>query len=584
MTATPLSILLLADDQKGHPNTIHDHIQAFPRYSRHRVTLVNPRNLARSRFLDLGAFDVVVLHYSIVVIWDDYLSPWFREQIAAYDGLKVQFLQDEYRWVDDITTESRRLGIDVLYSVVPPETVNAVYGDRLPNTEILYTLTGYVGEELVDSSVPPLAVRPIDVGYRGRSAPMWLGRLGFEKIEIGRGFLSHAARFELRTDIAWTEHARIYGKQWNDWVASCRTMLASESGSSVVDFDRSIETAVRSYLANNPTATYEEVERDVLSTFPPSPVINTASPRLFEAAAMRTGMIMFPGEYSGIVRPWEHYVPLEKDFGNMAEVVERIRDDAFLADLTERAHADLIASGTYSYRSFVAAFDAVVETRADGRRRGGRVFTPALRLEQLSTGRSYHVSTVYAFARELVLSGLGLKHSLRNPALRRLVLLAHRDLPAADSTSLWADVFRLAILTSVHEGRLVPADGPFYVVTEFDDRAKRITFTSRLDGRGMGAGAARETVRAAVRTGRVEEIVWNHAGVGQYVVFGLPGTRKRVAFDVGRYDAFGVYRFDRLMHVAQRHPDVVLRALEPLLEPEPLQRATATTTNSEVQR
>ena len=47
----PLSVLLLADDQKGHPNTIHDHIQAFRRYSRHDVFLLNPRGLARSRFL-----------------------------------------------------------------------------------------------------------------------------------------------------------------------------------------------------------------------------------------------------------------------------------------------------------------------------------------------------------------------------------------------------------------------------------------------------------------------------------------------------------------------------------------------------
>jgi len=65
----PLSILLLADDQKGHPNTIHDHIQSFVRYSRHDVTLFNPRNLARSKYLRLDRYDVVVLHYSIVAIW-----------------------------------------------------------------------------------------------------------------------------------------------------------------------------------------------------------------------------------------------------------------------------------------------------------------------------------------------------------------------------------------------------------------------------------------------------------------------------------------------------------------------------------
>ena len=144
-----LRVLLLADDQKGHPNTIHDHIGMFPRHSRHDIRVFNPRGLKRSRFLDLDAFDVLVIHYSIVVIWDAYLAPAFREQIRRFDGLKVQFLQDEYRWVDAITAEMRRLGIDVLYSVVPPHKFEQVYGDRLPDTDLLPTLTGYVPERIV---------------------------------------------------------------------------------------------------------------------------------------------------------------------------------------------------------------------------------------------------------------------------------------------------------------------------------------------------------------------------------------------------------------------------------------------------
>src|SRR4051812_25793542 len=162
VTEQPLSILLLADDQKGHPNTIHDHIQAFLRHSRHRVELYNPRGIGRSRFLDLEAFDVIVIHYSIVVIWDDYLSPAFREQIAAYDGLKVQFIQDEYRRVDEITAEMRRLGVDVLFSVVPESQWNAIYASRIPETEILPTLTGYVAADLARRTPPPLTRRRID--------------------------------------------------------------------------------------------------------------------------------------------------------------------------------------------------------------------------------------------------------------------------------------------------------------------------------------------------------------------------------------------------------------------------------------
>src|SRR5579862_4511110 len=131
-----LAILLLADDQKGHTDTIHDHINMFRRFSRHDVRLFNPRGISRSRFLNLDAFDVVVIHYSITVIWDDYLSPALRSLIRDFRGLKVQFLQDEYRFVDAMTDQARNLGIDVLYSVVPENSVAGVYGDRLPGVEI----------------------------------------------------------------------------------------------------------------------------------------------------------------------------------------------------------------------------------------------------------------------------------------------------------------------------------------------------------------------------------------------------------------------------------------------------------------
>ncbi len=559
----PLSILLLADDQKGAPNTIHDHISSFSRYSRHTVETFNPRNLGRSRFLDLDEFDVVVVHYSLAVIWDDYFSPWFRDRLAQYAGLKVQFLQDEYRWVDEITATIRSMGIDILYSVVPPDVVDAVYGERLPDTEVLFTLTGYVPEGIVGRAVQSLGDRRIDVGYRGRSTAYWLGRLGYEKIEIGRGFLPRAESLGLTCDIAWSENARIYGDHWYEWMASCRTMLASESGSSIVDYDRSAENGVREYLALRPTASYEEVEAALLLPFAEGPSINTISPRVFETAAMRTGLIMFPGEYSGIVRPWEHYIPLEKDFSNIGEVAEQIRDLRFLEDLTTRTYADLVASGDYSYRRFVEQFDDEISQRAGASRRRGRFPTFRLRAEQLSTGRSYRVSSLYGLTRAALLRYVGLRHSWNRAPLRRLAFLAGRRREAVPGeTSLWDDLFRLALLTSIQSGELVPEGTPFRVQASLEDGT--LTFTSRPASEPIASAGAGGTTEA-VRAGTLREIVWNHAAIGQYVTLPLPLTKKRISLDVGRYDAYGVYRFDRLLDVAREDPGLALDALQPLL-------------------
>ncbi len=92
-----LSILLLCDDNRGHANTVLDHIAAFRKFSQHRVYTFNPRGLTSSKYLDLDEFDVVVIHYSLVIIFDSYLAPDFREKLRRFQGLKIQFIQDDYR-------------------------------------------------------------------------------------------------------------------------------------------------------------------------------------------------------------------------------------------------------------------------------------------------------------------------------------------------------------------------------------------------------------------------------------------------------------------------------------------------------
>lgn len=80
-------------------------------------------------------------------------------------------------------------------------------------------------------------------------------------------------------------------------------------------------------------------------------MINTISPRVFEAAAMQTVMIAFVGKYCGIMEPWVHYIPLEKDFSNMDKVIETID---LMKKIAENAKRDLVDSQNYSYESFAA--------------------------------------------------------------------------------------------------------------------------------------------------------------------------------------------------------------------------------------
>ena len=62
------------------------------------------------------------------------------------------------------------------------------------------------------------------------------------------------------------------------------------------------------------------------------------SPRVFEAAALRTPMVLYTGRYSGLIEPGEHYIELKKDFSNVDAVLDRVRRYGGLERLAERAY------------------------------------------------------------------------------------------------------------------------------------------------------------------------------------------------------------------------------------------------------
>lgn len=413
------SILLFCDLRRNNANTIDDHVQAFENFSKHRIYTFDPIQQSRCGALDLDEFDVVVIHYSIFVLSEHYLHPMFKQKIRNYRGVKIQFIQDDYRRVDEMAAAVQYLGIHLLYTLYPEDKVPQVWTPRLPGVQCCATLAGYVPDNILSQPTPSIAERQLDVGYRGRSLPYWLGDLGQEKGWITRDFLRHAHGYRLSHDVSSREEDRIYGSAWSRFIMSCKTMLGTESGSSITDFDGSIQRRTEAYLKENPKATYEEVRSALLEPYESNCRINTISPRAFESAALRTAMVLFPGEYSGILEPWRHYIPLEKDFSNFPEVVAKIRDHVFLQDMVDRTYDDLIASGKYSYRAFIAEFDKVVDDRCRvGTNRPKTQYAIASRNVAAVTQRRRFVRTL-PFVKSLI----AVRDWMRRLTLRELLIL-----------------------------------------------------------------------------------------------------------------------------------------------------------------
>lgn len=355
-----LDVLLVCDDR--HPaNVVRDHIEAFRLYSRHAIHTYNP---LRERFglIDyIGNFDAVIVHYSILAIREEFLPRPDAERIRRFDGLKLQFIQDEYRWIDRITDMTVRLGIHVLFSALRPPNIRKVYHrSELAGVLKFGTLSGYVPDNLLGLPLPPIRERPLHITYRAREIPYWLGRLGHQKRHLAEAFPVVAARHGLRYDISGREADRVYGHDWIAFLCSSKAVLGTEGGSSIFDFDGEVERSATEYLARNPGAGFDAVFRDVLASFDGKIVHRALTPRIFEAAALKCALVLTRGEYAGVLEPWRHYIPLEPDFSNADDVARLLKDDDRLQEMADRAYDEIVASGRYGMRQFVAGVDRAI--------------------------------------------------------------------------------------------------------------------------------------------------------------------------------------------------------------------------------
>jgi len=350
--------------------TTMEYVRSFGRYSRYDVSYINGTHGARFG-VELSEFDAIWLNYCGRLCFPGYVGSHVRDALGTYRGLKLMSVQDEYDRTETLRQGIEELGFDVVFTCVPQSSLSHVYPrERFPHTEFITVLTGYVPEQLeTKSGTTPLERRPIVIGYRGRDISARYGELGFWKYEIGRRMRAICLDRGVRCDIEVTEENRIYGESWYAFVESCRTMLGSESGSNVFDFDGSIEQQYKAVKRAKPGLSYEEFQLHVAG-HEKDIGMGQISPRVFEAAALRTPMILLTGRYSGLIQPGEHYVELRKDFSNVDEVLRQVEDIPALETVGERAYRHLIASGTYSYRRFIELVDGVIERKLSERGTG----------------------------------------------------------------------------------------------------------------------------------------------------------------------------------------------------------------------
>lgn len=345
--------------------TSKDCVDSFLQYSQFKVWAVNT-HFGYPKSLDNLQFKIIVLHYSLFGSANYILSTPFYSFLERSKGsYKICVWQDECYNFKQRAAFLNTHKIDCVYSCLQPKYFDEVYYSRCPSVKkVLPALTGYVSEQMLEKAkvfAKPFDKRTIDVGYRAREVPTYLGLGGMEKIEIAQKFLAHANGTGLKLDIKYKEEDRLYGDHYWKWLGNLRAILGVESGSSIFDLENEVWDEYHRRLGmkanlRNYMLPYDKMPPELMKKWEGKINYRAISPRYFEAAAFNICQVLYPGEYNGILKPWVHYLPLERDFANFHQVIRLMKGNKG-KEVIENARRDLIESGNYTFRKFIESFD-----------------------------------------------------------------------------------------------------------------------------------------------------------------------------------------------------------------------------------
>lgn len=338
---------------------MRDHLYCFKKYGGARAVFLNMAVREITPDIVKKDFDLILFHNMFLSRrWRPEQFRGLLEKIAPLKNskaVKAALLQDEYFRADDFNAFINDFAINHVFTTARvaewSRIFNAVDFNRVAFHKVL---TGYLDDDRVRAlQGRGFGVRPVDIAYRATRAPACWGRHGYLKFELGETFGREAPRFGIKTDISTKPEDIVLGDAWYEFLLQSKYTISVEGGTSVADRDGEIERKTYAYVKAHPQAAFEEIEKNCFPGEEGSIHSYPMSPRHLEACLTRTCQILVEGEYDGVLKPNEHYIPLKRDFSNLADVLAEVKRDGRRAELVENAYCDIVASGRYSYRTFV---------------------------------------------------------------------------------------------------------------------------------------------------------------------------------------------------------------------------------------
>jgi hypothetical protein len=338
--------------------TIPQHLHTLDQSeTRHQILYWNALRKP-PRWLGRLNFDAIIFHYSLLGMRT---APEMYQKVkqdlawvGAIDCIKLAIPQDEYDRCFVLDDWMIEWNVNIIFSCFEANNQKILYPKSFGKVQFYTCFTGYIDEQTAKryaAKATPIAERPNDIIYRARNLPFWFGSQGQLKHRIADIVGTAAQQHGLKTNISTRQEDTIVGQGWMDFLCSGKAVIGVESGLSTKDPYGEIKSLAQSLLADNPDITFEELSALMPDTWD-SYQFFAISPRHFEVVVTKTCQLLVEGSYSGVLIPYRHYIPIKRDYSNLDEALESLKDTTYVQAMVDRAYEELYLSEKFTYRQF----------------------------------------------------------------------------------------------------------------------------------------------------------------------------------------------------------------------------------------
>jgi len=358
-------------------DTIEKHLYSWRRYSKYDIMYVNAAFPVPIKILQKVKIDAVVFHTIFLgsMRWNKDLYSIFSEKfkyLKLVECVKIAIPQDEFLNTEILNNFINEFGVTDILTCSNRRDWNYIY-NKVDKKKVKFrtVLTGYIDEETVqrvNNLSKNIGTRDIDIGYRAWKAEYWLGELGTYKVIVANECMKLAKRLGLKVDISLNDSDTFHGDEWFKFLLKCKSTVGVEGGASVLDRYGDIRVEVNKYVKDHPNATFQEVRKKYFDKKDGRLHLACISPRHLEACITKTCQFLIEGTYSGILKPWEHFIPIKRDFSNLKKVLALLKNTKYIQKITEAAYKDIIQSNKYTYRKFIKTIESDIIEKSENKR------------------------------------------------------------------------------------------------------------------------------------------------------------------------------------------------------------------------